>query len=220
MKHRALSVAPLIALSTLALLLTLTVPAAAQSSRSQDPGYAQWNLELVAGLYVSDLELDEEQPAFGFRVVIDPDARWSLEAQVLRVTGDREEEFGVIAIDPPPLPLPITNRRFDYEAIAVDLSARLRLTPEEAPVQLHALFGPGWGFVDAEIRLRAFDDFEERIRSGGVLDDSFTVHGGLALSFDLAERWYLRFDGRARYWDERPDNDTDQEYTLGLGFRL
>lgn len=219
MKSRALTVAPRIALPTLVLLSTLTGPAAAQSSRSQTSDAVQWSLEAVAGLYVSDLEVDEEQPALGFRVVMDPDDRWGLETQVLRLAGDRERELGVIAIAPPP-PGAITNRRFDFEAIALDLSARLRLTPEDSPVRLHLLFGPGWGFVDAELRFRRSNGVEERFRSGGVLDDSFTVHGGLALSFDLAERWYLRFDGRVRYWDDRPDNDTDQEYTLGLGFRL
>jgi len=219
MKIRAWISLPLIALATLASLCTAAVPAGAQSGRSQTSDSVQWSLEAVAGLYVSDLEVDEEQPALGFRVVMDPDDRWGLETQVLRVTGDREHEFGVIAIAPPP-PGAITNQRFDFEAIALDLSARLRLTPEDSPVRLHLLFGPGWGFVDAELRFRRSNGVEERFRSGGVLDDSFTVHGGLALSFDLAESWYVRFDARARYWDERPDNDTDQEYTLGLGFRL
>lgn len=219
MKSRASIAAPRIALSILALLVTASAPAGAQSSRSQSSGSVEWAVEPVAGLYVSDLEIDEEEPAFGFRVVVDPDDRWGLEAQAIRLTGDREREFAVIAIAPPP-PGAITNRRFEYEAIALDLSARLRLTPEDSPARLHLLFGPGWGFVDAEIRVRRSNGVEERFRSGGILDDSFTVHGGLALSFDLAESWYLRFDGRVRYWEERPDNDTDQEYTVGLGFRL
>lgn len=218
MKSRALTVAALSLLSIPVFLFTTTTPATAQSGRSQDPGYAQWNLEAVAGLYVTDLDLDED-PAFGFRVVMDPDARWGVEAQVLRLSADLEREFGVIAIAPPP-PGVLTNLRIDYEAIALDLSARLRLLPEGSPVDLHLLAGPGWGFVDGEVRTRLSNGVEERLRSGGFLDDSFTAHLGLALSFDLDERWYLRFDARTRYWDERQSNDTDTEYTLGLGFRL
>jgi len=30
----------------------------------------------------------------------------------------------------------------------------------------------------------------------------------------------MRFDGRARYWEERPSNEIDQELTAALGFRL
>lgn len=61
---------------------------------------------------------------------------------------------------------------------------------------------------------------EERTRRGGFLDDSFTAHLGLALDYDLAESWYLRFDARARTWNERGSNETDQEHTFGVGFRL
>ena len=210
MTTRGLTVTPLIALAIPIILLTTTGPAAAQP---------QWSLEAVGGLYVMDLDPLDEDPAFGFRVVRETGARWSLEAQVLRLSADLEREFAIIAIAPPP-PGALTNLRIDYEAIALDLSARLRLLPEYLPVQLHLLGGPGWGFVDGEVHTRLSNGARERTRSGGFLDDSLTAHLGLALDYDLAESWYLRFDARTRYWDERESNDTDAEYTLGVGFRL
>jgi hypothetical protein len=210
MQSRAFTSVLTVVLSTLAILTAVTVPARAQSG--------PWQLEAVGGRFDSDLMLNED-PAYGLRLVRDTGARWSFEGQVVRLSGDDERDFAIIAIFPPP-PNAIEHIRFEYDALAVDLSVRLRLLPEDSPVRLHLLAGPGWGFVDGEVLVRFSSGIEELTRRGGALDDSFTAHAGLALSFDFAERWYLRFDGRARTWNERSSNDTDAEYTLGLGFRL
>lgn len=205
-----------LALAALAVCLVIPSPAATQTG--------PWSLEGVAGIYVTDINAvvePDEDPAFGFRLVRDTGSRWSFEGQVLRLAGDRERDSAVIQVTPP-RPTAIEHASFDFEAIAVDLSARLRLLPEDSSVQLHALAGPGWAFVDAELRFRpAAGGPGFRFSRGTFMEDSLTAHAGLALSYDLDERWYLRLDARTRWWDERKGiEDFDREYTVGVGFRF
>lgn len=68
--------------------------------------------------------------------------------------------------------------------------------------------GPGWSRVDASAQT-IFGNLS-------VSDDSATAHIGIGGELHVGNRWYLRPEARARYFDKGGDVDT--EATLAVGF--
>ena len=180
------------------LLLFAAAPTAAQDSPSG------WYFEGFWGNYESGIDgLDEEDPA-GLRLGFRRQKKLGYELSFAKLEGQikgfADTDLGSIDID--------------WEADAWDLSVTFHPILRGG-LQFLVLGGPGYATVNA----RAIAEVSEgtSIRLESLSEDSFTAHGGLAFKIFLTETFYLRLDGRGRWYEAREDDNFDVEYTLAIG---
>jgi Outer membrane protein beta-barrel domain len=114
--------------------------------------------------------------------------------QRFNVTG----ELGFTSTD-------VNRRGGDVDWVFTDFSFAFNLRPNKTfSAVLYA--GPGYAFGSGEI--------------GDLSDDSFTFHGGIGAKWDLRDSFYLRLDGRRRWFESRNDNESDREITFGVGWKF
>lgn len=93
----------------------------------------------------------------------------------------------------------------DVDWVVTDFSFAWNIRPNKKfGITLYA--GPGYAFASG--------------RTGDLGDDSFTFHGGVGCKWDLSDSFYLRLDGRLRGFENRNDDETDSEITLGIGWKF
>ncbi len=56
--------------------------------------------------------------------------------------------------------------------------------------------------------------------SDGPFDDSFTLNVGFGPAIGITDRLFVRLLNRFRWYENRVDNETDREITLGIAYRL
>ncbi len=106
----------------------------------------------------------------------------------------------------------------DVDWVVADFSFVWNIRPNKKFVPtLYA--GPGYAFGSADIDRPSgsgslFDGLED------LDDDSFTFHGGIGCKWDLGDSFYLRLDGRLRFFENREDDETDSEITFGVGWKF
>ncbi len=106
----------------------------------------------------------------------------------------------------------------DTTVTFLDLSFTWNIRPDGRWVTtLYAGPGYAWLSTDVDISSSSFSLEDDTFTA-----DSLTFHGGFGGKIDLGsgDRVYLRFAGRLRYFDEREDDETDFESTIGLGWKF
>jgi opacity protein-like surface antigen len=96
----------------------------------------------------------------------------------------------------------------EVDWVFTEFSFVWNILPEEKVVPI--LFGgPGYAFSSSD------DDLGPDLD-----DDSFTLHVGAGFKWDLTTKMDLRFAARARYFENRDDDETDTELTIGVGWKF
>ena len=93
----------------------------------------------------------------------------------------------------------------DVDWVFTDFSFGLNIRPNKKfGLALYA--GPGYVFGSGDL--------------GSLDNDTFTFHGGIGAKWDLGDRFYLRLDGRFRWFENRNRDETDNEITFGVGWKF
>ena len=114
----------------------------------------------------------------------------------------------------------------ELELIPVDVSYGFRLLPPTARVVPTLYLGAGYAFADVEVPSVEGGELGDLIRPdpdalGGRGEDSFTLHAGVALRFNLGRRnrggKYVYLGARTRWYAQRDVEETDEEVFVGFG---
>ena len=182
---------------TLSLLLTtlLTAVLVAPASAAVEEGTSQF--EIFAGVYFPDGSIFDENPTYGLRFghVFSPRVGFEIQGSYY---GDDED-------------LVLTN--VDIDLINVDLDVVFFANPDSRAV-FTVFGGLGWSNTDITVT-----DLTTKARFSDD-SDSLTVNAGIGGRFFVGsgERVYLRLDGRARWFEDRDDDEVDFEATFGVGW--
>ena len=178
----------LVSLLFAALLLT-ALPGSADAQELAD----LWSFELYAGnLFAGDAVLDDSA-TYGVRFGYRPKPKYGWQVQVGRFASDLN--FG--------------DDRIHAGFYGVDLSVFYFGPTRRRGPSFYVFGGPGLGFSDFETS--AGSGF-----SGSESDTTFTLNGGVGVTFSLNDKTYLRPEVRGRYIEQ--GSDLDFETTLSIGF--
>jgi opacity protein-like surface antigen len=186
--------------TALALLAVLSSSARAQA---QDEGHRH-SLEGFFGYYDPD-ESEDHGEVYGGRFGYRPGDNFGLLLSA-----------GVIDLEDDILDIEDSNLRFNLGL--VDLS--FQWYPGGSNFYVFA--GPGWARIDLEVDIPGPDnDFESS-------DDVLTANAGLGYQWKIGDSFFIRPEGKVRWFDETDfdadDIDSykglDREYSIALGWRF
>lgn len=168
------------------------------------PAAAQFSIEGFAGYYDPDA-VDDNAEIFGARFGWQPQDHWGILLSVGAI--DLEDDLLEIEDDDVQFGLFLTDLSFQWY-------------PSDGGFYLFA--GPGYAEVDLEIDVPGSNnDIDES-------SSSWTANAGLGYRWDIGDAFFLRFEGKARYFEgdefEADEADTydglDTEYTVAAGWRF
>ena len=180
----------------------MVVLALMSGSAAADVFPGTWEFEILAGTYDPKPELLDDDPMIGARLVYNLSRRFAVEAEVSLFDAD----FDITSVTP--------SERTTYDATFVEISGVVHFLPGKRIVPL-VLGGVGGAFVSASTPT---DTGGIVGPSGGLGDDSLTVHSGAAVKIRLTPKLYLRPDVRGRRVDSRDYHTVDFQLTLSVGF--
>ncbi len=169
------------------------------------PASAQFSIEGFAGYYDPD-SVDGNSEIVGARIGYQPD---SSNFGLLLSVGAIDLEDDLLELD---------DDDIQFGLFLTDLS--FQWYPSGNGFYVFA--GPGYAEVDLEIDFPGPDnDVDESI-------SSFTANAGLGYRWDIGEAFFLRFEGKARWFEgdefDADDSDSydglDSEYTVAAGWRF
>jgi hypothetical protein len=173
-------------------------PAGSRRAYSPPRPRPWWVLELFAGYFFPE-ELDEDL-AFGLRFGQVGYGAWGWLAAASWFDVADSQGFA--------------GEDVDADIVHVDLSAVYH--PRTLP-GLALFFGPGWASGNVDVPGSTED----------LSDDAFTVHAGVGYEFDATDRFYLKPDLRARWYELEGwgteggrENQVTYEVALALGWRF
>lgn len=168
------------------------------------PASAQFSIEGFAGYYDPD-SVDDNNEIFGARIGYQNSESFGLLLSVGAI--DLEDEL-----------LDIDDEDVQFGLLLADLS--FQWYPGGKGFYLFA--GPGYADVEYELDLPGDNnDYTDSV-------NSFTVNAGLGYRWDVADAFFLRFEGKARWFEgddfDAEDTDSydglDSEYTVAAGWRF
>lgn len=169
------------------------------------PASAQFSIEGFAGYYDPDA-VDDNNTIIGARFGWQPEEHWGILLSIGAIDLE-DDDF----LDDP-------DDNVQFGLFLTDLS--FQWYPGDGGFYVFA--GPGYAEVDLEIDLPGPDnDIDESV-------NSWTANAGLGYRWDIADAFFLRFEGKARYFEgddfEADQSDSydglDTEYTVGVGWRF
>jgi opacity protein-like surface antigen len=182
-----------------ALAFTVIAMAAALPAKAQAPYY----FEGYAGWYVPGADELDNDWVYGVRFGGRPAPTWGWEGNL--------GYFDVQASAGAPTPLPGVRVFDDVNATLIEAS----FLYYPGGYNLAVLAGAGIGHISADYKNAAGQG--ENLKQ---TDDSFVYHLGLAYKWNIGESFYLRPDIRWRKWQGNVYEKTDNEYTLGFGWKF
>jgi hypothetical protein len=188
----------LILLLTTVLTAMLAVPASAAVEEGSN------SFEIYAGVYFPDGSTFDEAATYGLRFGRAFTSRWGGEISAGYYEDDAVTGAGTVAS-------PTLDN--DLDIINIDLDVVFFANPDSSAV-FTVYGGIGWANTD----WKQTDVVAKTSTSAD--SDSFTVNAGIGGRFYLGaeERVFLRIDGRARYFEDRDDDEIDFEATFGVGW--
>lgn len=168
------------------------------------PASAQFSVEGFAGYYDPD-SVDDNAEIFGARIGYQGSEGFGLLLSVGAI--DLEDEI-----------LGVDDEDIQFGLLLADLS--FQWYPGGKGFYLFA--GPGYADVEYELDLPGDNnDYTDSV-------NSFTVNAGLGYRWDVADAFFLRFEGKARWFEgddfDAEDTDSydglDSEYTVAAGWRF
>ena len=181
----------LILLLTTLLTATLAVPASAAVEEGSN------SFEVYAGIYFPDGSMFDENATYGLRLGRAFTSRWGGE-----ISGGYYNDDMNVGV--------INN---DIDIINIDLDVVFFANPDSKGV-FTVFGGIGWANTDLTVTDKGLGT------SASFDSDSFTVNAGIGGRFYLGadEQIYLRFDAKARYYEDRATDEVDLEATFGVGW--
>lgn len=193
---------------TIAISAISVLAAAGSPAMAAAPEEGGWALGVFAGLYSPGPDLFDDSETFGFRVgyrlTEHVGFAGSLGFVSLESEDDEMEDLGL-------------DGKIESDLTLIDLSVAWIFRPEHR-FSFVAMGGIGGSFSSTDVELTGPGG--GTVRAEDFEDDSFTVNLGLGALIGLGDRMMLRIMPRARYFENRDDDEVDTETTIALGWRF
>jgi hypothetical protein len=168
-------------------------------------------IELHAGWYFPDENIDEshDELVYGVRFGYNLAEHFGMQLDLSHF----ETDFDVPAPGFPGLPA----GDYDYDQFMADLSFEWQINPDDRAV-FQVYGGPGYAWTDV--------DGPGSFKADG--DDFWSLHAGAGVQIGITDRFYVRPDVRARWFDTdgddnnafRDDTSVDWQGTVAIGWYL